>query len=288
MIYIFKDDFVDRGLFAYVWNVMDAYSKLEPEDKIFVDLRWKTPYFDAKYKTTSNVWEYYFEQPSGLTLNCYKENHGIIKNDEYKAKTLNKFGVDNTTKKYALVSYPEIQELGKKLIRQYLKPQNHILEMVDKFHSKNFENKKILGVHHRGGFHYITGHGGNQNHLIDNNYYFSIIDKEINNYDNVFLICNDAETKLTFKNKYGSKLITYQYDCLGTTQTFGYFHPGSGNYVPINYEGYKAGESAVIDCLLLSKCNKKLVVNSNLSICSVLLNDNDFEFIDEHIKYWSL
>jgi hypothetical protein len=264
---------------------MDSLNKLNPEDEMFVDLRWKTPYFDPKYKNTSNVWEYYFQQPTGLTLDCYKQEHAIIINDELRAKTLNLFGVDNTKNKYALAAYEDRIAIGKELIRKYLKPQPHIEKLVNDFYNGYFNNKKILGIHNRGGFHYINGHAANQQHLFDYNYYFSVIDRQLDNFDNVFLICNDAETKLAFKQRYGSELITYQYDCLGTTKTFGYLHPGSGNYVPINYEGYKAGESAAIDCLLLSKCDKKLIVNSNLSLASALLNDNPYEFIDEHIIY---
>jgi hypothetical protein len=284
MIHILKDAYAPRGLFAYVWNVMDVLNKLQPDDQLFVDLRWTTPYYDSTYSKTNNVWEYYFKQPFDLNLDCYKQNYNLINYDQSYAQNI-KFGIDDTTRKYALYSHEELRNIAKKLIRNYLKPQDHIQSIVDTYSNQNFNNKKILGVHYRGGYHYINGHAANQEKLLDYNYYFKLIDEQLNDYDQLFLICLEKETKQVFKDKYKSKLLTLDSDHLGTKMGFGYFHPGAGSLFPFTCEWYKVGETAVVDCLLLSMCDKKIVTQSNLGFVSLLLNDNPYEFIDNHINY---
>jgi hypothetical protein len=285
MINIYKDHVGPRGLFAYVWCIIDVLKDLKPEDQLFVDLRYETPYFDTNYHKTNNTWEYYFKQPFGLNLNCYQQQHNVIKyNWERVANT--QFGIEPNAKKYSLFVHEERRLLATKLIRKYIKFQDHIQAQADKFYADNFKDKKILGVHYRGGQHYITGHAANQSHLMNYEYYFSKIDENLENFDSVFLISFEKEPQAIFKQRYGDRLFFYNSEFLGTSKgDSGQFYSHPGTFYERTDQNYKIGETSVLDCILLSMCDKKIVTQSNLGFVSVLLNDNPYEFIDGHITY---
>ena len=48
----------------------------------------------------------------------------------------------------------------------------------------------------------------------------------------------------------------------------------------------KSCKDALIDAILISKCDESLVCQSNLSIISILMRtDRKYDFLDSHIKY---
>jgi hypothetical protein len=284
MIYVYKDGYGPRGLFAYVWCVLDVIKDLQPEDSLYVDLKFDTPYFDQSYFETTNVWDYYFEQPYSLKNDVLKGEHKIIKFNYDRVQNLI-FGVDDKVKKYALFSYPERQQLARELLRKHFKVKTKIQNIIDIFSQNYFLNKKVLGVHVRAGEHFTKGHAKNQSHLIDLNYYYDVIDKQLNDFDVLFLITCEEEIRKAFIDKYGEKLCFYDNKYLGNSNQIGNYFPGPNINYRHSEEKYKIGEAAVIDCLLLSLCDKKLVTCSNLGFVSVFLNDNEFQFIDEHIIY---
>jgi hypothetical protein len=280
MIYIYQDDFVVRGLFAYFWTVADVLRRLNDDDLLFVDLRKIGPYYDPNYKPTDNVWEYYFEQPCGLTLDCYDIEHTTLIYNEYEVRNNLIFGPqygnyslsDNLEDKDRL--YRTKRE-AKKVITKFIRFQPHILEKVDKFYKTYFTNN-VLGVHVRYGEMFTRGHS-NATQLMCSEYYYPYIDKELDLYDKLLLITNNLSIREDFIIRYGNKLIYYDCNLLSTTDI--------DNTWLHNDRNYDKGEFAVIDCILLSMCQKKLVTASNLGCLSTLLNDNPCEFIDKGIYY---
>lgn len=268
MNYLYKDAYSERGLFAYFWCVVDALSNLNDDDELYVDLKKTTPYFDPNYSQTDNVWEYYFEQMSD-SLNRYDV---IYEFNSDKISNL-KFGIENG--KYVLQYDRDRIALAKKLIKKYIRFKSHILDKKKKFVDEFFAGNTILGVHVRAGDHFTVGHG--RNFKLTNEFYFNQIDELLHNYDKLFLITNNMDIRVKFIEKYGNKLVYYDNKFLSL----------SG--VDITWEhrdnNYQKGEGAVLDCLLFSECNMLLATASNLGCLSVMLTENEYKYIDEHVRY---
>ena len=217
MNYIYEEKFGNRGLFAYFWCVLDCLKNLNESDKLFVNLNNKTPYFDINYTKTNNVWEYYFCQPSDLNDTCYNQEHKIIDIDNNFVKNM-LFSIDTNTKKYSLYDIKN-QSIAKELVKKYIKFQPHILEKVANFNLNHFKNKKVIGIHVRGGEHFNSGHAKNQYHMLTLDNYFSKIDENLNNFDIIYLTSNDALPRSEFKKRYEDKVCFYDHKYLADSAT---------------------------------------------------------------------
>ena len=270
--FVYIDAFGERGLFAFFWCVIEVLHLLNESDKLYVDLRKIPPYYDANYKETDNVWEYYFEQPCGLTS---EDDCTPIKFDR---DMVSKMIFSLRGGKYNLQISEEAREIANRIIQKCIRFKPHIHKKVEDFYGENFKDKTILGVHARGGLHFTTGHGRGQSHLMNMEYYFDRIDKELYNFDKLFLITPDMPIRNAFIEKYGDKLVFYNSDLLV---------PISGIELAWEHRdrNYEKGEVAVVESILLSKCSKMLVTGGNLSCLSIFLTDSEYEWIDEHITY---
>ena len=275
-------DNMQKGLFAYYWGVLHAISQLNGDDKLYVDLSQKTPYYDPNYKLTDNVWEYYFEQP----FSDYDLRDSIPSNFNTfcPVPTNFKFGLDgqgNYSLSEKSLNFYESFKLGKLLTEKYIKFKPHIIEKVENFYHEYMRGKNTLGVQYRGGEAFHTAHARNQHQHMNIEYHISKIDENFKTgeYDQIFLITNDQYARDILMDHYGSKIIKYESDLLcpvGVHLDVPWLH---------NDRNYEKGEFAVIDCLLLSKCQKILATSSNLTCLSVVLSDGQFEYIDKHINY---
>jgi len=275
-------DNMSKGLFAYYWGVINALNQIKNEDKLYVDLSKKTPYYDPNYQETGNVWEYYFEQPFS--------DYDLLNNitcdfDTFcPDPTSFKFGLDGEGN-YSLSDnsnqYAKTNTLAKRLTQKYLKLKPHIIKKIQDFENEYMIGSNILGVQYRGGEALHSGHGKNQHHMMSIEYHISKIDENLNTgkYDKLFLITNDQYARDILMNHYNDNIIKYDSDLLcpvGVHIDVPWIH---------NDRNYEKGEFAVIDCILLSRCKKILATSSNLTCLSVVLNGGEFEFIDKHVTY---
>lgn len=281
-VFLYTDD-MQKGLFAYYWGVINALSKIKNDDKLYVNLSKKTPYYDPNYKVTDNVWEYYFEQPfcdydltnaiscdfSTFCPNPDSFEFGLDGNGNYSLSTNSKY-------------YKERSVLAKKLTKKYFKLKPHINQKIKKFERENFKGNRVLGVQYRGGEALHTAHGKNQFNLMDIDYHISKIDESLQTgeFDKLFLITNDQYARDILMDHYKDIIFKYDSDLLcpvGVHLDIPWLHKD---------KNYEKGEFAVIDCILLSKCKKILATSSNLTCLSTILNANEIEFIDNHINYF--
>lgn len=279
--FVYTDD-MQKGLFAYFWGVINALSKIENDDKLYVNLSKKTSYYDKNYEATDNVWEYYFEQPfldydltnstscnfSTFCPNPQSFEFGLDGSGNYSLSTTSKF-------------YKERSILSKNLVKKYFKLKPHVIQKIINFEKENFKENRILGIHYRGGEAFHTGHAKNQNNIMSIEYHISKINENLNtgNYDKLFLITNDKYARDILMNHYSDIIIKYDIDLLcpvGMHLDISWIH---------NDRNYEKGEFAVIDCILLSKCKKILATSSNLTCLSCVLCENEVEFIDKNIIY---
>lgn len=237
-------------------------------------------FFDIRNTTYSNedvnTWEVIFDQPFSkvnpqvVISNQFEELPGFSKywNLGYNSKDRKKFSDKNFINKY------------RKICKEYIHIKPDIIKEANDYFA-SFSSNKILGIHKRGREHLTTGHAKNQEHLISLDFLFSLIDDQIDSYDYLFLISDEKNTYLKFKEQYGNKLIIFddksQY---------------SDNKVDINYlpksdeEKIISLKNLIIEILLLSKCDKMLLMNSNVSHMALMFSEYlNYEFYDNHLIY---
>lgn len=204
----------------------------------------------------NNVWEYYFEPVCGISsAEFYKLKHSS-QIEFKKIHTLSEkdflpfFGVDtkgithfwNTTEPLAWTL--KNRERCRHLCQEYIKPKEHILQIVNQFRSRYFTSSSyILGVHIRGtDFNYAK-----PTSLLE---YFNAISEHVGKIKNedwkIFLATDQEQFVDEFRSEFGDRIITY--DSIRSL----------GN-LPICFNSqvnpYQRGEDVLIDILLLSKCN---------------------------------
>lgn len=226
-----------------------------------------------------NLWDLFLEQPFNIKID------------------IEEYNVNNTTNPFILNcwEYPDMDVALKKLrdnnhIREYQEiykkyfiTKTEILTAIDNF-CQNFENKKILGIHKRGRDQFSNrGHGRGQKEKLNINYIFSIVDREIEKYDGLFLTSDENYVYKEFSKRYGKKLIF-----LDSKDNIPY--PDKGLHdIFINHEveiKNKLLKMMILETIILSKCDRLLLVNSNLSQIALYLSGHlNYKFYDQHVHY---
>lgn len=205
-----------------------------------VDLKKNGFYYDVQ--KGENWWEYYFEPL------CFG------KSEEANINIFNNIKSDH-------IEYCNTRCDNFNLIQKYIRLKPHILQKAESFFDSNFNNYHVIGVHYRGTdkdseaprvSYEATGVVIQEyiQSLKNENWKIFIATDEIDflNYLTMLFpekVCFNAQA---FRSK--SKL------------------PIHSSY-PNPYQG---GEEAIIDCLLLSKCNILIRTSSNLSAVSSYFN----------------
>lgn len=230
------------GLFSvvfYVTGIMREYEKGNYAG-VNVDFGRKGPYYQKKYGL--NWWNYYFEPiecPSkGLHVRNFTSRHAefafsIEYNDKWKNNAL---------------------------IKKYIHVKKKILDKIDNFKAAKFTSDYVIGVHYR---------GTDKKTEAPKVAYESVLravrkqasEKGRENY--LVFVATDTQDFVDYLERHlPGKVI--KYDC-----------HRSANGRPVHLgskSGYRKGEEAVIDCLLLSGCDFLIRTSSNLSLCSTFFN----------------
>lgn len=141
------------GLFALLHSVINHCIYAEKQGYIpIVDMKhYSNQYFKDNREYKDNVWEYFFEQPAGYTLDVLDENSKIVisKNVLYSdCETI--FTNDRIPKsKYSRIDRKS--EYLRLKYRAYYKPKKDIVEYLENgYKSVIPENSEVLGVLCRG------------------------------------------------------------------------------------------------------------------------------------------
>ena len=162
-------------------------------------------------------------------------------------------------------------------IEKYCKVKPEILKIVDDF-LLPYSGKKILGLHRRGRDHFTTGHGSGQNHLLSNEYLKTIIDQYIDDYDYLYVNSDEYVYYNYLKEIYKSKIIFFN-----DKEEYGNEYNGL-HHLPVNYT--KLLKELVVEILILSKCDKLLLMMSGISHMSLLFSKtHDYILYDNHVTY---
>lgn len=229
-----------------------------------------------------NLWEEFFFQPfheldkeikKKIDLNQYsvEYNKKIKNNLLYTSKD----GVKN------LKNYNKINHL-RKIFKKYIKFKPQILDQSNNFLKKNIK-EKTLSVHIRGTDKFKVHSKGTdyilkfQSKLVEK---IKLI-KNKNKFKKIFLATDDYYIHNLMKKNFMSTLVRKKVSLRKNKEAL---------HVASLYENEQTKiqncKEALIDAIILSKCEESLLCQSNLSILSILLrNNNKYDFLDSDITY---
>ncbi len=143
---------------------------------------------------------------------------------------------------------------GKLLFNHYIKIQDYVLKAAEDFYLKTFLNKKVLGIHYRG----LDKH--REAYIFENSFVLSIIEKYKSRFDSIFIASDEPEfIKYISQNISGKKIFIYS-------------SPSGKVHFEDNSNNYQKGLNALVDSILLSKCDLLIKTPSLLSAWSKLFN----------------
>jgi hypothetical protein len=264
------------GIFANILICLECLLKKNKNEILYFEFN------NIHYSNKFNVWEKFLHQPfqeyEDLIAKKIKEkNYQIENNQRYGGL---KFDHTNNKKLDIYYNKKYINTL-RKVFKKFIIFKKKIIDRSDKFEKKHLNNK-TLGVHIRGGDRF---HG--QGHYSDKRHLFTFEDDikpkvaqkiKINKYKNIFLATDEKffydELKKNFKKN------NIKFNSAINKKNVSHWDQVYSN------EKNKTilGEDAIIDSIILSKCDYSLLSRSNLSVTSILLRDDyNFSFLDEHL-----
>lgn len=223
--------------------------------------------YDKEYEENFNIqnpFEYYFE-PLFDVNNISEE----LIDDKPTFFQEFKYGF------YDLKFKPLYDSLKKKFFEQY-KIKEDISNEISEFEKKNFANDIILGVQIRTTDLMASG----MNHNLE--YFFKrieIVTKIHDNISKIFIATDNHEVIKLCKEKFNNKTIL----CLENIDRAHSINDKNGSHYRINihdnvynnrkYHNYLCGKEALIDMLLLSKCDYLIKSKSTLSDLAILFSE---------------
>jgi hypothetical protein len=225
-----------------------------------------------------NIWDIFLEQPFDINMDYSKYDYSLSTTPfeigcwEYPTMSVALQKLRNND------HISEFQNIYKK----YFKLKNIVTEPLNEY-LRFFQNKKILGFHRRGRDQLSNGHGSGQGDKLNIPFLFSIADKEIDQYDYLFLTSDENYIYKAFINRYGNKVIFYD------DKSEFIDSPNGLHYTTINFPIEKKKinlRNMLIETSILSKCDKMLLVNSNVSQLALFLSNHlNYKFYDDHVSY---
>ena len=242
------------GLFSNVTFVLNHLKICEKNNFIpIIDMdNFKTIYNEnKKIKNTNNAWEYYFEKLNKFSLDeVYKSKNVLITSDKF----------------FHFFTYNiDLDDQMIKILQTQIKI-NKILYKSYKRISNIFNGNKILGIHFRGtSYKRSPGHPfpatKRQMFEITKN----LIKKE--KIDKIFLVTEEQNYLNFFKKKFPDKIIHIKC-CYRSNKNDAF------KIYPRDRHRYKLGREALLETLLLSKCDHFIYLCSNVSSAAISFNLN--------------
>lgn len=147
-------------------------------------------------------------------------------------------------------------------IRKYFRLVSHIEGKVDAFVKFNFEGYFVIGVHYRGTDKHLEAPRVSYDQVV------MYVDYELSTHwkkhCRIFVATDEAAFLDYMKEKYPDMVYCVD-DAIRSTN-------GRPVHFKVNTDNYKKGEDALVDCLLLSRCNTLIRTSSNLSLWSTYFN----------------
>lgn len=245
--YVMKDLYPNTGMFATVQGVLGFLHMYETKGSgwsgLEVNLGTEGVYWTAA--KGNNWWEYYF-QPIRIS-----------KTQPNKTVHLDFFGLDK------LGIHGVSRERGHYLIKKYIKIKEEIQDKADIFYKKNLQNSYVIGIHYRGTDKIIEAPRVSYEAVWIK--ILEVIDKlRLGRIKNMkIFVATDEEQFISFIRSKFNDVYSTEATRAADSLAVHIFH---------NQDPYKNGEEALIDCLLLSRCQVLIRTESHLSTTALMLN----------------
>ena len=235
-----------------------------------VDMQNYNPFYQGAVTDNKNIWEYYFEQPCGYSLNDIKNSKKIILGNGIVTGDL-EYPDDN-------IAYNQQKiDFWKSIAHKYLIVDKEIAEEAQEIADEIFGTSKILGVLARG-TDYINMKPYNHPVQPSPKQLMEKIDEVMlkQGCDKIYLATEDKGIFSKFKEKYGNKVIALDVERHETI--------GNQNINDIRRmqkkDDYTMAKEYLITILLLAKCNCLVAGNTSGSIGALLLNEKyEYQYV---------
>lgn len=233
-----------------------------------VDMQHYPTFYNEKTAVngTKNAWEYYFKQPTGMSLReAYKMQRIVLSGGNMLFDEVPYYGTENA-------KFPDYKEVENLLpyIQKYIRFNQELLDEAERILSG--WNGSVLGVHIRGtDMKYTPGHPAPPS--VER--YIEAIEKTGNKFPYIFLCTDEVSILERMRERFGERVVfTEAYRSDDETSIH-----GGRNRTGRALHNYLNGREVVMDMLLLSKCNAIICGHSNVSYTAILLNGNQYESV---------
>lgn len=278
------------NLRAIVYNIISAEEQgkipvivsskfaFESDSKRFSasrNLYWSANGYNDRY----NTWEYYFEPVSNVSVDFdFLAGRDVEKTycatrfmtDERFYKNYRKYGYRNEhlAKFCGTYDYPskEYRQYMHSMLKKYVKIRPYILAKVEAFHHQYMRNHSVLGIHIR-----RTDHEKIEGLPISNETYIELIES-YPQFDKIYLATDCDKTLKFMKNYFNQRLLCYE-------ATRSNDDTGIHNLWDNDLSKPLLGEEALIEALLLAKCDFFIHGNSHMNFL-VLCHNPALEHIN--------
>jgi hypothetical protein len=209
------------------------------------------PQFKFSYPNSTKA-EDYFDK-------FFKLKESIVENKPVRFTTINSIIELNLGKDYDRVL---TIELATYLIDKYLAVKQEILSEVESFCHQNFANRKVLGVHYRGTDKTKESPAVSYDTVKRNIEHYLKLRPET---DSVFIASDDMNFIENMESASVGRSIIYRNDSLRSRD-------GNSIHESEDTNKYEVNRDAIVNCLLLSRCDALLKTASILSGWSKLFN----------------
>ncbi|ONI38078.1 hypothetical protein AN396_11700 [Candidatus Epulonipiscium fishelsonii] len=226
---------------------------------------------DYKFKNTFNAWEYYFYQPTKISLNeVYKSKNVKISGNGYSEIEVPLYKANGNKKP----TKKQIEQLNC-YIKKYIKIKPYVEDIVQRTQKDFSQFNKIVGVHVRATDMYTEG----GHHPIPPGLQRIIprIDFVLKKYgvDGIFVCTDDTGSLEILQKRYGSKIICTNSVRANKGSNTGIHHDKSLS----NRKNHKylLGLEVLVDMLLLSRCNLLIGGHSSVTYTAMMFNNNQYK-----------
>lgn len=252
-----------RGFFSnIIWYLVHCHVAEKNNDEIIFHE------FSPHYCDDISTGFYQFYLTYILNNEKYHKNFDYIQNIE----DIRFFG---NTQICGFILDVEIRKYMNFLIKKYLKIKPHLLFKIVR-HSKEFEDKKVLGVHIRQTDLYTSHLDNKLDKPLSIDTYINEIEKNISDYDMLYLMSDNISSINKIKEHFNGFEIYNVSDV-----TINENEIDLPMFRKDNNDKYKLGRDVLIETELLSKCDKIIITNSNISSYTLINNtDIKFQYLD--------
>ncbi len=256
-----------QGLMSLVIHVLGQVEYSKKNNYIpFVDFKnYKTQYSNGQ----DNIWEWFFTQPSQLTIkDVYESNCVILSGTTIKKK------VDLSLFDSKIFFDNDIVAKWNKIFLQNFDLNSEVKNIIE-FENKNIDVENCIGVYIRGtDYTQLKPYGEFMQPDIND-----VIEKvkmfcEKYPTANIFLVTEDKNNYLQILNKFNSKLKTVSFDSFIDNYDGKNFLSKSN---VLNENTKKRGMDYLVKILLLSKCKYLISSITSGSIVAYVINGNRYE-----------